>query len=131
MSLRFIAKVVLSFFLLTTSYAYAAVNNIKITCPSVSTVQQSSQKINNAVKFDESYIALTSSPAFDKNGMQWRIEVALNATSRKEAIALGKKAVEQISFSEQKYATDPGNGAYYCAYGPDKLAAVYAVVVPK
>lgn len=131
MPLRFIGKVFLPFILLASSYSHASINNNKITCPPVTVIQQSANKIDNAVKFDESYIALSSVPVFNENAMQWRIEVALNAKSRKQAITLGKKAVEGISFCQQIYATDPGNGQYYCAYGPDKSAAVYATVVTK
>ena len=129
MSLRYIAKIILPFFLLATSSSYAGMNNSKITCPSVSIIEQAANKVDTAFQLDESYIALTSVPISNENGMQWRIEVELNAKSRKEAIILGKNAVEGISFCEQKYATDSGNGEYSCAYGPAKDAVVYATVV--
>jgi hypothetical protein len=125
MTRKFFIKYFLFLVLLNSAYVYASVN-IKIPCPPFDTIQQSAYKIDTAIPFDEAYVAVSSNPIFYENKRHWGINVFLNANSSKEAIKKGKKMVENISYGNQRYAYDPGNGQLKCNYGPGE---VYAIVL--
>lgn len=46
--------------------------------------QQLANKVDNAVKLDEFYMALSSVPVFNENGMQWRRNNTIDKESANE-----------------------------------------------
>lgn len=125
--LRLNIHIILVLFLFITKYSFAYMPNSKISCPPVNIIQQASHAIDKAIKFDESYIVISTSPVFRENKKQWRIEVQLNARSKKEAVDLARKAVKEISYLDG--FRDLGNDDYYCDYGPIKYGIVGAATI--
>jgi hypothetical protein len=125
-----IIKVALALILFATQNSHALTAD-KIPCPAASTIKQLGFKIDTASEFGDSYVASTSQPALYESKKYWAIIAFVNGASQELAVLQGKKAVESVSFAEQEYAIDPGNGQLSCAYGPRKIGEVYALVVYK
>lgn len=124
-------RILLCILCMIVNVCFAIADNEKIICPSVDIMQQTSKKIDqaNGGKYDDSYSTSASSSYYEKDThLSWFISAYVpNASSREEAILIGRTIVHHIQFSKQQYAnvyTDRyGIPRISCSYGPGEVYA--------
>jgi hypothetical protein len=94
-------------------------------CPTATQVNQSWQKIDDALPDGYSYIVSTSQPAFTENNHAWIIRTEVPARSQQDAIKLAQVTVKQTSALLTPNAI-PVLHRYSCAYFSAR-AFVYAI----
>lgn len=109
------------------SVSYAKTDT-KISCPTISTIQLSAQKIDRAELrncHDHSWVydTFTTGPAFYESNLGWYIASAhIAAKSEQEAIRLGQESLKKLTYQVDTYAVDMPF-ALLCTYGPEGVTA--------
>lgn len=126
MSLCFIGKSTLVLSLLAAATFSYAKSGDQIPCPSISTIQQASSKLNDVVKlFNGNYVVDTSAPAFKENENNWYLMTGIIAANTpEEALTTAKDVVQKISAQIDKNARDLDHHVFYCRYGHGDVVAV-------
>ena len=101
-------------------FCYADEN---IPCPGLDIIQQSQQKLDTAIKIQNSYIAYTASPVFQSDNLWWFVGVGnILANSAEEVVANGKIILDHANIKVDVYATKVEN-EFICHYEPGFIQA--------
>lgn len=132
MTLKLIGKMSLVASLLAVSSVSFADTTDPITCPSISSIQQSANKLDSVYQYDKSaYFVYTSQIAFNENTKDWQVGAAVITKKAKDALKTAQKNVKTVNQQQNKIAEiSEGGTIAVCKYGTFKDILAFASLKP-